>query len=140
MKEKLQKFSQWFAIIAVGIVFGFTLQFVRAWTAPATSAPNGNVDAPINIGSDPQVKNGVLGVDAIDVVGIADIDGVIKANGGIRLGGVYRNSWPTTSSITCPCGTCWATKSDCDEASMCTPAGWKITGKSYTSGDPICSP
>lgn len=49
-----------------------------AWTEPTSTPPNGNVSAPITVGSlaepQDQIKFGALGVDALDVVG------------GIRLG------------------------------------------------------
>ncbi len=60
MKKISQKISYWAGVIVIGIVFGFTLQFVRAWTAPATSAPNGNVGAPLNTSSTSQAKYGQI--------------------------------------------------------------------------------
>ena len=38
---------------------------ILAWTSPGSNPPDGNVDAPLNIGSDSQYKLGALGVEGI---------------------------------------------------------------------------
>ena len=38
---------------------------ILAWTSPGYNPPDGNVDAPLNIGSDSQYKLGALGVEGI---------------------------------------------------------------------------
>ena len=42
---------------------------VFAWAAPSSAAPGGNVSAPINVSSTPQVKNGPLSVSGLSVYG-----------------------------------------------------------------------
>ncbi|MEK7509773.1 MAG: hypothetical protein AAB605_03610, partial [Patescibacteria group bacterium] len=37
---------------------------VQAWTGPTAAPPNGNVSAPINVGTTDQVKNAGLGINA----------------------------------------------------------------------------
>ena len=48
---------------------------VVAWTGPSATAPSGNVDAPINVGSASQVKNGALGVNSLTVYGVSQFLG-----------------------------------------------------------------
>lgn len=89
MKQKLKKATYWASVITLGLVVGISLQLARAnWTAPATTAPSGNVGAPINTGSGGQVKNGPLGVS-----------GIFSAPT-ICLSGVCRSAWPGESSTT----------------------------------------
>src|ERR1700730_9490470 len=46
--------------VAAGIFFSALFSF--AWTGPTASPPNGNADAPINVGSTAQFKNGNIGL------------------------------------------------------------------------------
>jgi hypothetical protein len=46
--------------VAAGILFSALFSF--AWTDPTSSPPNGNADAPINVGATTQFKNGNLGL------------------------------------------------------------------------------
>ena len=46
--------------VAAGILFSALFSF--AWTGPTSSPPNGNVDAPINVGATTQFKNGNIGL------------------------------------------------------------------------------
>jgi hypothetical protein len=68
--------------IAVGIVIGGILfsglSVAIAWTGPASAAPNGNVSAPINVGSTDQVKNAGLSVNALAVFGNAILSGTSR--------------------------------------------------------------
>ena len=48
----------WFKVITLGLVLGFGLQFVQAWTAPTATPPGGNVSGPITTGSANQTKTG----------------------------------------------------------------------------------
>lgn len=64
----------------ISIVAGFTLALgactaVYAWTGPTASPPNGNVAAPVNVGSTDQVKNAALGVNALAIFGNALLSG-----------------------------------------------------------------
>lgn len=75
----------------VGVSLGaFALAAVAGtWTPPTSTAPNGNVDAPINVGSTAQMKEGALGIGRtpttgykFDVMGSGWID-AIGANSAI---------------------------------------------------------
>ena len=46
-------------VLAVSFLLGY---IVLAWTEPSVAPPGGNVDAPINVGTDYQVKDGDLGL------------------------------------------------------------------------------
>lgn len=54
-------------VIALAIILSFGLSYAIAWTAPATTPPGGNVDAPINTGSTAQAKAGNLTVNSLDL-------------------------------------------------------------------------
>ena len=64
-------------IIKAGLIgvtlFGFALtaSATGTWTAPTASAPGSNVDAPINVGTASQNKNGTLGVQGFADFGTA---------------------------------------------------------------------
>jgi len=58
------------AAIFGGIVGASLVSFAAfAWTGPASSAPSGNVAAPLNVGASDQVKNAGLSVNALAVFG-----------------------------------------------------------------------
>jgi hypothetical protein len=61
------------------IVFGAVAVF--AWTGPTSAPPNGNVSAPVNVGSANQVKNGGLSVTALSVYGGTLVTGNVTAAG-----------------------------------------------------------
>ncbi|MCR4325818.1 MAG: shufflon system plasmid conjugative transfer pilus tip adhesin PilV [Patescibacteria group bacterium] len=61
--------------VAVIILFAFT---ASAWTGPTASPPNGNVDAPINVGSTDQVKDASLGLNGLAVFGNAILSGLSR--------------------------------------------------------------
>ena len=61
MKQKIIKqISYWLGVIAIGLILGVSLQFVRAWTEPIAAPPGGNVGAPLNTGNLSQLKIGGL--------------------------------------------------------------------------------
>jgi len=61
MKQKIIKqISYWLGVIAIGLILGVSLQFVRAWTEPTAAPPGGNVGAPLNTGNLSQLKIGGL--------------------------------------------------------------------------------
>ncbi|KKU55600.1 MAG: hypothetical protein UX75_C0004G0037 [Candidatus Moranbacteria bacterium GW2011_GWE2_47_10] len=51
----------------MGIVLGISLQFTRAWVEPTVAPPGGNIGAPINTGSLPQSKAGILNLGSTTV-------------------------------------------------------------------------
>ena len=64
MHKKLsQNITYWLGVVAIGLVVGVSLQFVRAWTEPSVAPPGGNVGAPINTGGITQTRSGQLTVN-----------------------------------------------------------------------------
>ena len=57
-----------------------------AWTGPTASPPNGNVAAPINVGTTAQVKNGGLGVNTLTVFGNSLFGGSTGSNAYLNFG------------------------------------------------------
>lgn len=51
----------------IGVTFSSVIAF--AWTGPTQTAPNGNVAAPINVGTTDQTKNAGLGINSLAVYG-----------------------------------------------------------------------
>ena len=69
MKTKLiqaiKKSSYWLSVVTLGIILGLSIQFAKAWTEPTDTPPDGNVEAPINVGDNIQYKAGTLGIGKI---------------------------------------------------------------------------
>jgi len=57
-KRLYQRITFWLGILVLGTAVGLAIQFTRAWVEPLTTAPNGNIAAPINTGATTQVKKG----------------------------------------------------------------------------------
>src|SRR3989344_1373302 len=74
-----------FGLVFMGFAFGAVLfiaaSMVLAWTGPVSAPPNGNVAAPINIGSASQLKNGGLGVNFFTIFGDALLSGLGSGTG-----------------------------------------------------------
>lgn len=93
MRKHLQSIAYYSSVIIIGVVFGFALQFAHAaWSEPTaapTACPAGlpGCDAPINVGSSPQNKVGILG----------SISGGAYNAGGIRIGSSMLNSYSGNS-------------------------------------------
>lgn len=76
-----------------GIMLGaFALSALAGtWTAPTNSPPDGNVDAPINIGYGPQTKQGGVIINSLNAAnspmtyGLWVVNAPIKAGGGLIL-------------------------------------------------------
>jgi len=90
MQQKLKKVSYWLGTIIIGFILGFSLQFVKAWTEPSATAPNGNVSAPINISATSQYKSGALGIGGL-LRGYSDVMG-----NRLCIGADCRSTWPAT--------------------------------------------
>lgn len=90
-------FRQLFAtlfLLFVGLLAATALQ---AWTGPTATAPGNNVDAPINVGTTDQVKNGGISMNSLAVFGSSYIQNklgigqaspvvALDVNGSIKLG------------------------------------------------------
>lgn len=56
-------------ILALLLVVLFSVSALSAWTGPTNAAPSGNTPKPINVGSEDQVKDAGISVDALAVFG-----------------------------------------------------------------------
>ncbi|MBU3942429.1 hypothetical protein KKA24_00430 [Patescibacteria group bacterium] len=80
-------------IMALVLCFGIAFYTIAAWSNPTAPPSGGNVPAPINTGTVPQLKNGGLGINglfevkgAVDVSGNLEVrNGPIKATGGLII-------------------------------------------------------
>jgi hypothetical protein len=69
--------------VALGVIAGLVVNAITvfAWTGPTASAPGNNVNAPINVGSSPQIKNGDITMNNLLALGN------MSGTGDIRLVG-----------------------------------------------------
>ena len=65
------------SVIALAITLGVTYAYA-VWTGPTVAPPDGNVDAPINVGEIDQIKDGGLGVETLAVFGNSAVSGYMK--------------------------------------------------------------
>ncbi len=63
-----------FCLVFVGLGVGFA----HAWTGPTQAPPNGNVSAPVNVGTTNQVKNASLSVNGLAVFGNSLLSGTSR--------------------------------------------------------------
>ena len=77
------------------MIFGFALQFAKAWTEPTDSAPRGNVEAPINTSNTNQSKNGIFGATGLWSSGSISATGSVKGESGLCIGNDCRTAWPS---------------------------------------------
>ena len=81
-KKRMQNSHPLTTIIPLALVCTLLLGYQylgAAWSEPAGSPTSNNVDAPINVGSTAQVKNGALSVDALAVFGDVAVTGTTSA-------------------------------------------------------------
>ena len=74
------------AILAAPLAMLLTFTVAAAWTDPTEPPPNGNVAAPINVGTTGQVKNGGLGVNTLTVFGNSLFGGAAGSNAYVNFG------------------------------------------------------
>ena len=55
--KKIKTFAFLLSVILVSLGAGYV---IATWTGPSTTAPNGNPEPPINVSTNPQVKNGAI--------------------------------------------------------------------------------
>jgi hypothetical protein len=63
--ELFSSLSNGIKVIIFGLILAIGISYAFAWTEPTVAPPNGNVEAPINIGSSSQYKDGALGVGGV---------------------------------------------------------------------------
>jgi hypothetical protein len=66
-------------VLVLGSIVGIAFQFALAWVEPSTSAPNGNIAAPINMGATTQTKKG--GDICVDTNGDGVNEGCVGSGG-----------------------------------------------------------
>lgn len=86
-------------VSTLALILSFGLSYVYAWTAPAVSAPGGNVAAPINTSSAPQIKAGAFTVGSFVTAGPATVGSLDTGTGNIFGWNVFANSLTTTGAI-----------------------------------------
>jgi hypothetical protein len=83
-----QKITYWSGVVAIGLLVGLSLQFVRAWTEPSAVAPGGNVAGPVNVSDVFQSKAGSLEVRGLGIIGgvIPTGAALVIPNGNVAIG------------------------------------------------------
>jgi len=75
----LQRIARALELVTAGVVGAVFASFIAiAWTGPTSAPPNGNVAAPINVGTIDQVKDGGLAVNTLAVFGNAILSGTSR--------------------------------------------------------------
>jgi len=131
--EKAKSIAFILGVLVMSLLVGY---LVLAWTEPGVAPPGGNVPAPINVGTENQIKAGGLGisggffadsptlvVDAVNHrvgIGITSPGYKLDVSGGdINVSGVYRKGGTSGASTSCGSGN--------------TPSGITISGGIITS-------
>ncbi|MEI6480504.1 MAG: hypothetical protein WCO12_03230 [bacterium] len=65
----MKNLSQTLKSLTIALILVGGISYVFAWTGPSTTPPNGNVSAPINVGSSDQTKAGRLGTSGYSAGG-----------------------------------------------------------------------
>jgi len=96
-----------FGVLVLSFLIGFYT--IAAWQEPGQPPPGGNVELPINVGSDPQTKTGILGIGARDDTFSLTVE--VAGKKGIKVTG---NSWfqgtaTTTGDFCLNTGRCLST-------------------------------
>lgn len=73
-------FRQLFALLTIGFVALLVATALQAWTGPTATAPGGNIDTPINVGTSDQVKNAGLSLNALTVFGSQYVESRLGVN------------------------------------------------------------
>jgi len=89
MNSLKQDFIQSVKIIILALLIAVGTSYVSAvttWTAPSTTPPNGNVDAPVNVGYTGQIKQGNLWIKGLVNSSTSAVNGLIVENGKVGIG------------------------------------------------------
>jgi hypothetical protein len=82
MSEKNRKFIlSAIAVLVMSLLAGY---LIFAWTEPSQNPPGGNVPAPINVGSQEQIKSGTIGAYYFKVLGWDAVYGSFDTGGGVN--------------------------------------------------------
>ena len=72
-------------VIILGIVLASGVSYIFAWTVPTSTPPDGDVSAPINVGSNTQTKSGNIILSQLFADGIT-VFGASTFNGNLTIG------------------------------------------------------
>ena len=78
--------ARYVAALGIPLLAFLSFTLVAAWTGPTQAPPDGNVAAPINVGTTGQVKNGGLGVNTLTVFGNSLFGGSTGSNAYLNFG------------------------------------------------------
>ncbi len=133
----------------LGAALFVAASLVMAWTGPASAPPNGNVSAPINVGTTDQVKNAGLGLNSLAVFGNAILSGAshylnfgttvgssgygIRDNNGVMEYKDSTGTWIAFNTIgVTPPQTSFVISSDVQNVNLYVLAGSPSAAGSYT--------
>ncbi len=108
------KTSVFYGAFCLSLLLGSAIS-LQAWTSPTGTPPANDAPAPINVSATTQTKAGGLVTtgfrslldaffDGPVVVGTTTVPSQLSINGGICLNNDCLESWPVSSSISCPPG------------------------------------
>ena len=137
--------ARYVAALGIPLVALLSFTLAAAWTDPTEAPPNGNVAAPINVGSIAQVKNGGLGVNTLTVFGNSLFGGSTGSNAYMNFGATsgyngygirdnagtleFKNlsgSWASLQSTIftlCSSGACGGGGASATTGTACSPEG-----------------
>src|SRR3989344_7546550 len=92
MRDLTQQALDTIKIIILASAVVLSVQYVFAdWSGPTDNPPDGNPEPPVNVSIDDQEKTGPLYVG-----GLISRYGILIEDGGLTLGGVPKDEWPTS--------------------------------------------
>jgi hypothetical protein len=101
MKKYLSKLS----FFVIGLTLAATASYLNAWSGPPTgTAPDNNVDSPINVGNSPQTKLGGIGAIAMIANEFCLGSDCITSWSGIGGSSVPAGTVAAFNLLTCPAG------------------------------------
>ncbi len=86
-------------VIALGIVIAFTASYALAWTGPTALPPNGNVPAPLNVGTTTQAKLGDLVLNGLSVNAATILSGALQIPIGNPVAGDVLTSQDASGTV-----------------------------------------
>lgn len=126
----MKKIISLLGIVAIGIVLGLSIQIARAdWTPPTSTAPSGNVGAPITTGPVAQNKSGNFSIGATT----PNFSAPNSLGGNMDINDVYlRSTGKWVSEMTS--GAAVLGQDICFLGINC-PVGYYVAGVSKATGD-----
>ena len=73
-------------IITIATILSLAVGVASAWTAPATLAPAGNIEAPLSVSASGQIKKCNLIIEGLNSSNVPLINGLIISNGNVGIG------------------------------------------------------